>query len=209
MRYHVRQLILLFSFILIVGDVAAKDTLESVLATAVEQHHVAINYREIRHLQLLKEPWQAGGRMFVTPEFFIIEQASPQRQLLTADRQRFRLFIPNKGIRRTGMLTSPIAKKSFGLFRPVIRGDRDALEKTFDINFSATEGQWQIELQPKRSNQAFYKRISVKGKSGKPANYMKTEMDDGDYIEWFFEQQALNFQIEEHVKILMDEARGL
>ena len=209
MQSLVKQLLLLLSLLFMSAEAMAEDTLASVLAMAAEQQHVAIDYREVRHLQLLSEPWQATGKMFVSPDAFVIEQASPQRQLLAANKQRFWLFLPEREIRRTGMLTTPMAIKSFGLFRPLMRGDRDALERAFDVQFTATERQWQIELKPKRSSQSMYKRIYVKGSPGQPADQMKTEMEDGDYSEWSFKQQTFDADVEKRVKALMDEARGL
>jgi len=209
MQSRVKQIVLLLSLLFMSAEAMAEDTLASVLAMAAGQQHVAIEYREVRHLQLLSEPWQATGKMFVSPDAFVIEQVSPQRQLLAANKQRFWLFLPEREIRRTGMLTSPLAIKSFGLFKPLMRGDRDALEKAFDIQFTASEKQWQIELKPKSSSKSLYKRIYVKGNPGQPADQMKAEMEDGDYSEWSFKQQEFDADVEERVKALMDEARGL
>jgi len=209
MQSRVKQLLLLLSLLLMSAEAIAEDTLASVLSMAAEQQYLAIDYQEVRHLQLLSEPWQATGRMFVSPDAFVIEQASPQRQLLAANKQRFWLFLPEREIRRTGMLTTPMAIKSFGLFKPLMRGDRDALERAFDIQFTATAKQWQIELKPKRSSKSLYKRIYVKGNPSQPADQMKTEMEDGDYSEWSFKQKTFDADIEERVKALMDEARGL
>ena len=208
MRSLVKATALLLSLLMMAATAAAEDTLESVLATAAGQVNVAIEYSEVRHLQLLSEPWQAEGQMFVTPNLFVIEQILPQRQLLTASKQRYRLFIPEKNIRRTGMLTSPMAQKSFGLFRPLMSGDRAALEKAFDIAFRVEGQRWHIELKPKRASTVYYKRIIVEGASGKPADQMKTELDDGDYSEWSFKQQPFTSKLEERINALMVEAKG-
>lgn len=209
MQAPIKQTALLLLFLFIASSAMAKDTLESILSVAAKQQHVAIDYHEIRHLQLLNEPWQAEGQMFVTPDDFVINQRSPERQLLASSKHRFWIFMPDKNIRRSGMLTSPMARKSFALFIPIMRGDRKTLDKKFEINFSAIDDQWQIDLKPKVANRASYKRILVKGENGHPANYMKTEMGDGDYSEWFFQQQKFNLATENMVNNLMDEARGL
>lgn len=198
----------LLSLLLISGVAAAEDTLESVLKTAADQKNVAISYREVRHLQLFNEPWQAAGQMFVTSDVFVIKQDSPHRQLLSANKHRYWLFMPDKDVRRTGMLTSSTARKVFGLFKPIMRGDKSELEKRFDIQFTATEGQWQLVLQPKHAAAGFYKRIIVKGEHEKAASYMKAEMTDGDDTEWFFRQLDFTSKIEEKITMLMNEARG-
>ena len=208
MRFPVKATALLLSLLLKTVAATAEDTLESVLATAAGQANVAIEYREVRHLQLLSEPWQAEGLMFVTPKHFVIEQMSPQRQLLTANQLRYRLFIPEKNARHTGLLTSPMAQKRFGLFRPLMSGDRATLDKKFDIAFRVEGKRWRIELKPKHALSAYYKRIIVEGASGKLADQMKTELDDGDDSEWFFKHQPFTAMTEKQIKDLMDEAKG-
>ncbi len=207
MQFHVK-LSLLLAFLLLAGSATANETLESILAIAAKQQNTSIDYREVRHLQLLNGPWQAQGRMFVTASVFVMEQLAPQRQLLTANKHRFWLYVPDKNIRRTGMVTTPMAQRNFALFKPIMHGDKKALEKEFDIHFTSTDAQWLLELEPKRANNTLYSRISVKGKNGHAAEYMKAEMPDGDFTEWFFQQQHFSSTTEKQVIKLMHEAKG-
>ncbi|OIO74028.1 MAG: hypothetical protein AUJ57_03175 [Zetaproteobacteria bacterium CG1_02_53_45] len=207
MQFYIK-LLLQLALIFFVSTATAAETLESILERAAAQQNVAIDYREVRHLQMLNEPWQAEGKMIVTASAFVIDQLAPQRQLLTANKHRYWLYMPEAEIRRTGMVTSPMAQRSFGLFKPIMNGDRDALEKEFDIHFTATDKRWLLELKPKRTGRALYARITVQGEDGHPASYMKTEMVDGDFTEWFFQQQPFTSSEESSVKRLMDEARG-
>jgi len=207
MQFHVKLLIVL-TLLCMAGAAQAKETLESILAIAAKQQNVAIDYREVRYLQMLHEPWQAQGKMIVTINAFVIEQLTPQRQLLVANKHRFWLYAQENGMRRTGMLTSTLARRSFGLFKPIIYGDRKALEKDFDIHFESTDVEWLLELKPKQMGKALYSRISVKGKNAHTAEYMKTESPDGDFTEWFFRQQQFSATTEEMLEQLMVEAKG-
>jgi len=186
----------------------AGETLESILAASAQQPRVLINYREIRHLRLLNRPWQAKGRMFITKNTIFIAQIFPERELLTANKTRFWLYIPNKGIRRTGTATSPIARKTLGLFEPIMRGDKAAVEKAFNFQVSETDKVWQLDLQPKRIDKALYAHIIVKGKKGRAASYMMAAMPDGDFTEWFFVQHEFGPNTEGTLKKLMKEAKG-
>jgi len=207
MRSAGKQLLLLLMLLLAAGTAAAKETLESVLSRAAAQQNIRLDYREVRHMQLLNDPWQAEGRMFVSATAFVIEQQAPQPRIIAANRTRFWIFLPQKNIRHTGMLTTPMAKKSFGLFKPIMRGDQAALDKEFNIAFSATEDQWELELLPKQRNTAI-KKISIQGRNDQPAYFMKTEMSDGDFTEWFFQTRPAGPAFEADLQALIDRARG-
>jgi len=208
MRYRV-SLILLLAGLLPSFAAMAQESLDSVLARAAAQKQAAIDYHEVRHLQLLSEPWHAEGTMYVTPSVFVIEQLAPQRQLICADRSRLWLLIPERHIRRSMMLTTPVAKKNISLIRPIMHGDREALEKQFDIRFSTVDGIWRIELLPKEGGESPYSRITVSGSEGAPAERMKTELADGDYSEWTFKECPFDEQTHERVEALIKEAKGI
>ena len=208
MQFPGKLTLLILALLFSSGVATAGDTLESILAAAAGQQRVAIDYREVRHLQLLNEPWEARGHMFVTAGDFLIEQLSPERQLIAANRTLFWLYIPDKGIRRTQMLNSPMTKNNFILFMPVVRGVRKTLEKVFDIRFSTSREAWLMELRPKQLDEAIYTRISIQGKSGRAADYMKTESADGDFTEWFFQQHGFGADSEASMNKLMAMAKG-
>lgn len=185
------------------------ETLDSVLARAAAQQEMAIAYREVRHLQLLAEPWQAEGNIYVSSSAFVIEQLMPKRQLLCADRSRLWLLIPERRIRRSMMLTAPMAQKSLSLIKPIMHGDRMALEKNFAIAFSIDNGRWQIELMPKEGEESPYSRVTVAGKLGQAADSMTTELPDGDDSQWTFRQLYGGVAVGKRIEALTREAKGI
>lgn len=208
MRFRLRLTLLLLS-LLPAWTAEAGETLDSILARAAAQQQAAIEYREVRHLQLFNEPWQAEGTIYISPSIFVIEQRMPERQLLCADRSRLWLSIPERHIRRSMMLTTPMAQKRISLIRPLMHGDREALEKHFEISFSSADGQWRMELHPKEASQSAFQKIVVTGKEGEPAEEMKTEMGDGDYSEWSFLQREMSEGVIRKIEALSKEAKGI
>jgi outer membrane lipoprotein-sorting protein len=204
---------LIISLATLVGAVslcvaAQAETLDSVLQRAASQHQTVIDYREVRHMQLLSLAWQSKGRIYLNDFSFVIHQQSPQKQLLVADRNRVWLLNPKRNIRRSMMITSPMAQKSLSFILPIIRGDRKALETDFDITFNDEQEKWRIVFVPKQAKDFHYSRIVLTGPKGKAADMMRTEMHDGDYSEWFFSQQPFNDDTQKQIEILIKEAKG-
>jgi len=203
------SLLLLLMMRAVVAAAGEGDTLDSVLARAAAQQQIAVAYREVRHLQLLAEPWQAEGNIYVSSSAFVIEQLTPQRQLLCADRTRLWLWIPERRVRRSMMLTAPMAQKSLSLIKPIMHGDRKALEQHFNIAFATDNGRWQITLLPKAGEESPYSRVTVAGKVGEAADSMTTELPDGDDSQWTFRQQHGGVAVAEKIEALTREAKGI
>lgn len=208
MRSPVKPLLLLFT-LLPASAAGAGETLDSVLDRAATQKEAAIDYREVRHLQLLSEPWQGEGRIYLSGYNFVIDQHAPQQQIMVADRTRIWLLLPERNIRRSMMLTAPTAQKSLALIKPIMRGDRKSLEQHFDIAFTDDEGSWRIELVPKEAEESYYSRIVVSGPDGRAAEQMVTELADGDYSEWSFSQQPFDKATEAEIERLIKAAKGI
>lgn len=208
MRLQVKPILLVLAFLSPWTTMAA-ETLDGVLERAAAQREAVIDYSEVRHLQLLDQPWRAEGRIYLSGSSFVIDQHAPKRQLLVAERTRIWLLIPERNIRRSMMVTAPMAQKSLALIRPVVRGDRKGLEQHFDIDFSDDKGKWRIELVPKKGEESHYIRIVVTGPDGRAAEKMVTELADGDSSEWFFSQQPFSEVRREEVERLIKEAKGI
>jgi outer membrane lipoprotein-sorting protein len=205
---------LIFLFACLVGSASlslAKDaeTLESVLDRAASQQRAVIDYREVRHMQLLSLSWQAQGRIYLSGSSFVIDQHSPQKQLLVAEGTRIWLFNPKRKIRRSMMLSAPTAQKSLSFIMPIIRGERETLERHFHINFSYKLENWRIEFKPKQATDFHYSRIVLSGPRGEAARMMRTEMHDGDYSEWFFSQKPFTDETLEQIDLLIKETKGM
>ncbi len=187
---------------------AAGETLDSVLARAAAQRRVVVDYREVRHMQLLTKPWQASGRMYIDADRFVMAQHQPYRQLLVTRKSMYWLYIPGKYFRRAGMVSDRLATADFGVFRAIMRGDRQGLTRRFDVRFSVDGREWRIALRPKRADGAHYRHIVVKGHIGQAADAVRIEMSDGDATDWFFTPRRYTAKTAARLKALVTEARG-
>ncbi|MDQ6991756.1 MAG: hypothetical protein Q9M11_08510 [Mariprofundaceae bacterium] len=189
--------------------VLAKDTLASVLAKASQQEMVALEYREVKHMIFLHDPIEVSGRMFVAGNDFVLEQLQSQRMLLTADQHRLRFYIPSKGMRHSKMMTSSMVRKGLQFFKPLMSGDQAALERVFEIQFSVQpKGNWILILTPKKLEEAFFSKVFIEGKEGKPAYYSRLEMADGSRSEWFFSILPVSGKNKQIMQMLMQESKG-
>lgn len=187
---------------------SAQDSLASILAQAAKQDVVAMEYREIKHMLFLQEPVLASGRMFLAGESFVLEQLQPERLLMTTDKQRFRFFIPQKHVYHSKMLASPMVQKALQLFRPLMSGDQQALEKVFDTRFVTKNNGWALYLRPKDSKKTTFVSIRIEGKSSQAAHYAWVEMANGDTVEWFFSILPMSDQYAETMQKLLLESKG-
>lgn len=209
MRFPVRLLLISLALLpFAAGHAQAGETLDSVLARAAAQKRVVVDYREVRHMQLLTKPWRASGRMFIDPGRFVMEQQKPYRQLLVTRRSLYWLYIPSRYFHRTGMVNDRMGTANFGLFHAIMRGDRQRLEQQFNVRFTIKGREWRIGLRPKRPDGAPYKRIIVKGGIGHAPDSMRIYMQDGDDTAWFFKPRAYTAHTGATVKALVTEARG-
>ncbi|MDQ6993884.1 MAG: hypothetical protein Q9M31_10440 [Mariprofundus sp.] len=208
MQFSIKHIALLIITLMLSSPTWAEETLATILSTATQQTSSIIDYREVRHLQLLTTPWQGTGRIFITKEKFAIVQQSPDRIQLVANQRRYWFFLPQRNIHRSGSTKSSMATGKLGWFKPIIRGDREAIEKNYDVRVSTTDKGWQLDLEPKQTTSARYSHITVKGEIGATSNYILTQMADGDHTEWFFQSHPFNHFADQALTKLIKETRG-
>jgi len=186
----------------------AETTLSSVLGQIAKQDMVALEYREIKHIIFLQNPVIVSGRIFLKGDGFVLEQLKPERILMSADKQRFRFFIPAKHVYHSKMMTSPMVQKAMRLFKPLILGDEKALKRAFDVTFRAKENHWILKLIPKGIKDATLSSIEIKGKVYKAADYALITMTDGSTSEWFFSSLPASKQNASTMQKLLVESKG-
>jgi len=190
-------------------EVLAKDTLASVLEQVVQQKLTVVEYREVKHIVYLQDPVETSGRIFIAGEKFVLEQKSPKRQLLAADKHRFRLYIPDRQVHYSKMLTSPQVQKSMQLFKPLMSGDQKALEVVFDTQFSVMgDARWLLTLTPKDTKGAKISYIRIQGEKAQPAHSAVIKMLNGNTSEWFFTLVPASKDQQDMMEKLLAESQG-
>ena len=187
----------------------AQDSLVSVLQQAAKQKLVVLEYREVKHIIYLQDPIEVSGRMFLAGERFVLEQLQPIRQLLAADKHRFRLYIPDKQLRYSKMMTSPQVQKTMHLFRPLMSGDVKALKAVFETQFLVkADHSWLLRLTPKDIKHSKFSTIRIRGRQGQPAHSAVLEMRNGSTSEWFFTLMPESKGKQEMMEKLLAESKG-
>jgi len=206
---HVKTALLLVVLLASSQTASAQDSLASVLAQVVKQKLIVLEYREVKHIVYLQDPIEASGRMFLAGEKFVLEQKQPKRQLLAADKHRFRLYIPSKKLRYSKMITSPQVQKTMQLFKPLMSGDQKALEAVFITQFSVlTDGSWLLKLIPKDAKHSKISNIRIQGKQGRAAHSAVIEMGNGSISEWFFRLMPASKGNQAVMEKLLAESKG-
>jgi len=190
-------------------EVLAKDSLVSVLEQVVQQKLVVLEYREVKHIVYLQDPVETSGQIFIAGEKFVLEQNTPKRQLLAADKHRFRLYIPDRQVHYSKMLTSPQVQKNMQLFKPLMSGDQKALEAIFDTQFSMMDDtSWLLTLTPKDTKYSKISHIRIQGKQAQAAHSAVIEMLNGNISEWFFTLMPASKDKQEMMEKLLAESKG-
>jgi len=200
------QLCFFLSYLLLPSIVTATPSLPSIFTDAARQQSTLIDYREIRHMQLLEQPWLAEGRMYLTAETFVMAQQQPEYQLLIIKKNRFWFYNPAHGGRHQGSIAA--MQQGLDLLQPIIHGDIAAIERLFIATVTKNRAGWMLDLVPRKPNGSPYVHIIVKGRDGSAADYLLTESADGDSSEWFLTARPLNEDARKAMDQAITESRG-
>jgi hypothetical protein len=165
---------------------AAQDTLGNVLERLRVQETRHFSYRETRYLQLLAEPWQATGDMYISPQQMVIAQQSPKIvfTVITADRM---LHIDaEQDINHSLKLEQPFAVPGMEPFMQLLYGATGYVkrEQDFMISFDTAGQRWLLQLAPHQQTEHVIIRMQITGDSGHGPDRLVLEHADGDRIEW-------------------------
>ena len=165
---------------------AAQDTLGNVLERLRVQETRHFSYRETRYLQLLAEPWQATGDMYISPQQMVIAQQSPKIvfTVITADRM---LHIDaEQNINHSLKLDQPFAVPGMEPFMQLLYGTTGYVEQEQDfvINFDTAGQRWLLQLVPHQQTEHVIIRMQIPGDSGHGPDRLVLEHADGDRTEW-------------------------
>ena len=208
---------MLFRFSLILGlalyvfaiPVYAEDTLATVMKNMQLESAVQIAYQETRYLELMQEPWQATGFMYaLSPDILVKEQRTPVREIMGASGDEMFYYNPINDVRHRGVIEIDDALSlNVAAFKALITGDRQLLEKIYQIDFSSKREQWRLTLIGHWDNEVTVK-IIVTGLAGQPANKIVVHQPDGDRSEFILAEAARGDYLKDTVQQLNRELLG-
>jgi hypothetical protein len=165
---------------------AAQDTLGSVLERLRVQETRHFSYRETRYLQLLAEPWQATGDMYISPQQMVIAQLSPTPLFTIISADRMQHINAEQDIDRSLKLERPFAVPGMEPFLQLLYGTTGDTEQGQDYEISLnTAGQrWLLQLTPLQDAADEIIRMQLSGNTGHGPDQLVLEHADGDRTEW-------------------------
>jgi len=211
MRSPTRQALRLLALLLLLpAPVLATDTLDDVLARmqAGQPHHY--RYREIRHMELLEDDWQAQGDLFVAERRLFIAQSLPRPLLISITASRMLYLDPQHDVRRVRILQDntniPGITPLLQFFRT--SHSRAELEKRFRVRFTSTQGRWTLHLVPDSGWHRFVRYLEISGNESQGTDHIHLEFTDNDYTDWFLTAQSSGAQAAAEMEALLQQTRS-
>jgi outer membrane lipoprotein-sorting protein len=149
------------------SDAAAVDSLDDLLAGFAKLRGLRARYREEKRIALLRRPLLSEGTIhFAAPDLLVrrVERPEPATLLLAGDTLR---VADASGIRRIDLHQSPVVRHFVLTFVHVLRGNRAALERLYELRFAREGDGWRLELTPRQPDLArLIRSATLLGKSG-------------------------------------------
>jgi hypothetical protein len=154
--------------------------LDSLLTLMAQRRHGEADFSEKKYLSMLKQPLESSGLLiYDAPDHLEQRTSKPRPQSVVLDRGIVTLQIGQR--RRVLRLADyPQLAPLIDSIRAILAGDRAALERAFELDFSGTLAHWQLRLQPRDAQlAATLTRIEVQGE-GDAVREVQVQQSDGD-----------------------------
>lgn len=187
----------------------AEDTLSSLMQRMKSKAAVKIEYREMRSLELMDQPWFGKGYMYsLSPNIIIKEQLQPQRVLMGVDSDKLFYFDVENNVRHQGEMDedNPLSLNIL-VFKALITADEALLQRLFAVEFSTKPLRWMLSLKPKKNDASDF-NIVVSGLTGQEAELIRIEQADGDVSEFLLKKSEAVEDINKIGNQLVQELKG-
>jgi hypothetical protein len=167
---------------------ADDETLEGLLARLQFHETQRFVYRETRHMQLLSEPWQATGELFIAPQRLVIVQRYPQRSLteITATHLQHS-DAQNETVTRLALKQAfavPVLKPFLLLLYAADGAGQ--LQREYRPDLQQTPERWTLHLLAVAHADDQPSALTLSGAAGRQPDSLVLEFADGDFTEWQF-----------------------
>jgi len=188
----------------------AEETLESVMLRMQPETAVQIAYQETRSMGLFDKDWYGSGYLYAaTPDIMLKQQLKPEMELMAAEGSRLSYLKPSTSTYHTLELDeSNSMMVSLVALRAILTGNLASLRQLYDINFSAMESSWKLEMIAKQHalDEAAI-RILMQGKQGQAAQSMQVILPDGDSSKYELSQPIQGAAIKAHLLELLSSVK--
>ena len=167
---------------------ADDETIENLLTRLQIHAPQQLAYRETRHMQLLSEPWQATGELYITPDRLVIVQQEPQRSVTEITATHLQHSDAHNDTVTRLALKQAFAVPVLKPFLLLLYGADGAgqLQREYRPDLQQTPKRWTLRLLPVAPADDQPSAMTLSGAAGLQPDSLMLEFADGDYTEWQF-----------------------
>jgi hypothetical protein len=144
------------------GDAGAQ--LDRLMSLMAQRRHGEADFSEKKYLSMLKQPLESSGLLiYDAPDHLEQRTTLPRPQSVVLDHGIVTMHIGHRE-RVLRLADYPQLAPLIDSIRATLAGDRAALERVFELDFSGTLERWQLRLEPRDAQlAATLKRIDLQG----------------------------------------------
>jgi hypothetical protein len=164
--------------------VAADDAggeLDRLMSLMAQRRHGEADFSEKKYLSMLKQPLESSGLLiYDAPDHLEQRTTLPRPQSVVLDHGIITMHIGHRE-RVLRLADYPQLAPLIDSIRATLAGDRAALERVFQLDFSGTLERWQLRLEPRDAQlAATLKRIDLQGERD-AVHQVDVLQSDGDH----------------------------
>jgi len=160
----------------VASPTASIQSLESLMTLLSTSGGVDAHFRELRQLSILNQPIESRGKLYFAPPDWLarhVTEPGEARIVVRDDRVSFR---DETGVQVLELGSSEVARAMVGNVSVLLRGDLEALEKGYEVEFHAEEDRWTLDLVPRnRVVRGLIERLRVDGRANELVRMESTE----------------------------------
>jgi hypothetical protein len=155
--------------------------LDQLMGLMAQRHHGEADFSEKKYLSVLKQPLESSGLLiYDAPDHLEQRTTLPRPQSVVLDHGIVTMHIGQRQ-RVLRLADYPQLAPLIDSIRATLAGDRAALERVFELDFSGTLEHWQLRLEPRAAPlTATLKRIDMQGQRD-AVHQVQVWQSDGDH----------------------------
>jgi len=146
----------------------AEHDLSTLLGHFAASRGVEASFREEKSLPLLRQPLVSEGLLYYAPPGRLVRftlRPEATSLLLVGDRLRMQDAL---GVEEIDLGAHPEARRFVDQLTLLFRGDRDALERSYDVRLEGNEDAWSLTLVPRGlAQRQLIREIRLRGRAAK------------------------------------------
>ena len=164
----------------VAGDDAGAE-LDRLMSLMAQRRHGEADFSEKKYLSMLKQPLESSGLLiYDAPDHLEQRTTLPRPQSVVLDHGIITMHIGHRE-RVLRLADYPQLAPLIDSIRATLAGDRAALKRVFQLDFSGTLERWQLRLEPRDAQlAATLKRIDLQGERD-AVHQVDVLQSDGDH----------------------------